>query len=181
MSQFRAIVISGRAAVGTSTLAKKLKETLGWEYVNAGQIQRQYDQKHKVNENAHGAEIRPDEHEKEIDAMTKDMLSSKSNIIYEGWLAGYMARGIPDVLKVLVVCPDDEIRAQRVSKRDRVDIEAARKWITQRESENIVKWKKLYGDHDFWDPALFDIVIDTSNSDIQQTRQLVLDKLGEDR
>ena len=45
------IAISGKIAVGTTTLAKNLEHVLGWRYINAGLIQREYDQKHHINEN----------------------------------------------------------------------------------------------------------------------------------
>jgi len=180
MISYRAITISGRAAVGTSTLAKHLKDVLGWKYINAGQLQREYDQKHKVNENMHGALLRSDKHEQEIDDKTKEMLRTRKNIIYEGWLAGYMAQGIPGILKVLVICLNDEIRAQRVSNRDHTSFDEAANWIKQREAENLQKWKKLYGKDDFWeeDSGYYDLILDSERSDSLELVERVVNKLG---
>lgn len=176
--KYSRITISGKIAVGTSTLAKKLEQILGWKYINAGAIQRQYDREHNLNENKIGALSRPDEHEKAIEAMTKKMLQTESNIIYEAWLAGFVAQGISGVLKVLLICSNDAIRVDRIVNRDNLTVDEAKHFIKQREEENIVKWQKLYGKHKFWDPKFYDLVIDTYASGAMETMGKVLDKLG---
>ncbi len=176
--QYRIITISGQYAVGTTTLAENLKETLGWKYVNVGAIQRKYDRQHNIDENRQGALSRSDDHERETDDMTKKMLKEEKNLIYEAWLAGFMAQGIPGVLKVLLICSEEAVVIDRVVNRDKISVEEAKKYIKQREAENAVKWKKLYGDHDFWDPKYYDIVIDTYSSGQMETLGRVLDKLN---
>ncbi len=177
-AQYQNITVSGQIAVGTSTLAKKLRDTLHWKYINAGEIQRQYDREHNVGENEHGASLRPDDHEREIDNMTKNMLAKEKNIVYEAWLAGFMAQGVPNVFKVLLTCSSDPVRLDRVMNRDNVSLDVAKKFLKQREEENIEKWKQLYGDHDFWDPQYFDLVIDTYASGAMETLGKVLDRVG---
>ena len=176
--RYRNIAISHKVAAGSSTLAKNLHEVLGWKVVNAGEIQRRYDREHGIHEDKQGALARPDEHEREIDAMTKKMLANEHNLIYVGWLAGFMAQGIPGVLKVLLFCSDEAVRVDRVANRDRVSIQQAKQFIRQREEENIKKWRRLYGDVNFWDPKYFDVIIDTYSSGPLETLGRVLDKLG---
>lgn len=175
---YRNIVVSGKIAVGTSTLARNLHKSLGWEYVNAGEIQRQYDRDHNRKEYEHGSTVRPDEHEREIEAMTKQLLTEKDNIIYEAWLGGFIAKDMNDVLKVLVTCSNEAVRIDRVAFRDSLTIDQAKKFIKQREQENVSKWKTLYGDYDFWDPKYFDLVIDTYATGPMETMGKVLDKLA---
>ncbi len=177
-SNFRIVTISGKVATGTSTLSKNLTHALGWKYVNVGEIQREYDRAHQIAENKQGAAARPDNHEKEIDSMTKKMLQDKNSIIYEAWLSGFMAQGITGVLKVLVICSHDEVRVDRVVNRENITIDDAKHWIKQREEENLEKWQKLYGPYDFWDPKYYDLVIDTYSSGPMETLGKVLDKLG---
>lgn len=176
--KYQNITVSGKIATGTSTLAKNLHRALGWEYINTGVLQRQFDRAHGVNENEHGAALRSDEHEKEMEAFTKKTLTGKSNIVYEAWLSGFVARDIPYILRVLVVCSKDDIRIDRVANRDKVSIEEAKHFIHTREKENITKWKKLYGEYDFWDPKYYDVVVDTFSSGQMETLGIVLDKLG---
>ena len=176
--KYHNITISGKIATGTTTLAKSLHQLLGWEYINAGAIQRAYDREHGVNENARGALLRPDEHERKMEAMAKKILTEKEHMIYEAWLSGFVAREISGILRVLLICSDDAVRVDRVANRDNVTIDEAKDDIKTREEENISKWKKIYGDYDFWDPKYFDLVIDTYSSGKMETRGKVLDKLG---
>ncbi|OGK62494.1 hypothetical protein A2334_05660 [Candidatus Roizmanbacteria bacterium RIFOXYB2_FULL_38_10] len=175
---YKNITISGKIAVGTTTLAKNLSKIIGWKHVNAGFIQREYDRKNHIHENMQGASARSDEHEKGIEAMTKRLLIEKHHLVYEAWLSGFVARKIPQVLKILVVCSEDAIRVDRVVNRENISVEEAKQWIKQREEENINKWKKLYGDYDFWDRKYYDLVIDTYSSGRLETLGKVLDKLG---
>ncbi|KKQ01795.1 MAG: Cytidylate kinase [Candidatus Roizmanbacteria bacterium GW2011_GWA2_36_23] len=177
-SKYRIITVSGKVAVGTSTLAKNLQHILGWKHINVGEIQRKYDRENKIHENKQGALSRSDKHEREIDSMTKKMLVGDNNIIYEAWLAGFMANNIQGVLKVLLVCSHEDIRIDRVVNRDNITVDEAKHWIKQRESENFSKWQKLYGLYDFWDPKYYDLVIDTYKTGPMETAGKVLDKLG---
>lgn len=176
--KYNIVTISGKFAVGTTTLAKHLQEILGWKYINAGAIQRQYDRDHDIHENKHGALLRPDDHERKIEAMTKKILVTGKNLIYEAWLAGFVARDIPGILKVLLICSEDAVRVDRVVNRENIGVGEAKHWIKQREEENIQKWKKLYGNYNFWSRKYFDVVIDTYSSGQMETVGIVLDKLG---
>ena len=175
--KYRNIAISGKIATGTSTLAKNLEKTLGWKRINAGDIQREYDRNRGVSEHFSGADTRSDEHEQAIDTMTKQKLTKEKNLVYEAWLAGFIARDIPGVLKVLLIC-DYALCIDRVVNRDNLAVEEAKKEIESREKGNIQKWKVLYGNYDFWDPKYFDLIIDTYSSGPMETVGKVLDKLG---
>lgn len=174
----RIITVSGKIAVGTTTLSKNLAHVLGWKYVNFGELQRKFDRKNGIHENMQGALSRSDEHEKSIEKIGEKMLKKDKNIIYEAWLSGFLARNYKDVLRVLLICSHDDIRVDRVANRENISIAEAKKWIKQRESENFEKWKKLYGDYDFWDPKYFNLVIDTYKKGPMETLGKVLDKLN---
>lgn len=176
--KYTAIAVSGKIAVGTTTLAKNLRATLGWEYLNAGSIQREFDRKEGRNDNQLGAASRTDEHERSIEAMTERVLKEKQCIIYEAWLAGYLARGMQNVLRVLVVCSEYAVRVDRVVNREKITVDQAKEWMRTREEENIPTWERLYGKHDFWDPKYFDVVVDTYKTGPNETMGIVLDKLG---
>ena len=176
--KYRNITVSGKYAAGTTTLAKNLSAALKWKHVNVGELQRRYDREHGRNENRQGALDRPDDHEREMDEMTKKMLAEENNLIYEAWLAGFMSKDIPGILKILVICSDEAVLIDRVVNRDGVSVEEAKQNIKQREEENEVKWKKLYGNYNFWDPKYYDLVIDTYSSGQMETLGKVLDRLN---
>lgn len=177
--QYRNVTISGKYVTGTTTLAKNLQQTLGWKHINIGEIQRRWDREHNRNENLQGALGRPDQHEKEMEEMTKKILIEENHLIFESWLAGFVAKNIPGILKVLLICSDDGVRIDRIVNRDGISVDEAKKYIKQREEENEIKWKKLYGDYDFWDPKYYDIAIDTYSLGPMQTLGRVLDKLND--
>ncbi len=177
-TKYRNITISGKVAVGTSTLAQSLQKALGWQYINTGRMQREWDRKNGRDENKVGALKRPDEWERNMEQMAKDKLTKESNLIYEAWLAGFVAKDMSDVLKVLLICSNDGVRVDRVVNRDKVTVDEAKRFIKQREEENITKWKKLYGDYDFWDPKYYNLVVNTYASGPMETLGRVLDQLN---
>ena len=176
--KYTAIVVSGKIAVGTTTLAKYLRSALVWKYLNAGSIQREFDRKEGRNDNESGAASRTDEHERSIEAMTEKMLKEEKYIIYEAWLAGYLAKDMSNVLKVLEVCSEYAVRVDRVVNREKITVDQAKDWMRNREEENISTWQRLYGNHDFWDPKFFDVVVDTYKTGPNESMGIVLDKLG---
>ena len=179
--KYRLITISGKIAVGTTTLTRNLINSLHWKHINIGAIQREHDRKLKFKENEMGALSRSDDHEKKIDTITQELLKTEKEIIYEGWLTGFFARSYKDILKVLLVCQHDDIRIDRVANRDNVSVKQAKDLIKHREDENVNKWKRLYGKYDFWDPKYFDLVIDTYKTGPQETLGKVLDKMSSPR
>lgn len=176
--RYHSITVSGKIAVGTSTLSTHLKQVLGWKYINAGEIQRAYDRQHHIHESRQGALSRSDSHEREIEAMTKRMLLEEKHIIYEAWLAGFMAQKITGILNVLLICSEDSVRIDRVVNRENISVEEAKISIKNREHENIVKWEKLYGNYDFWNPRYYNLIIDTYKSGPMETLGKTLDTLG---
>ena len=79
---------------------------------------------------------------------------------------------------MLLICSHEDIRVDRVVNRENITIEEAKNWMFQRENENVTKWKKLYGDYDFWSSKYYQLVIDTYSSGPMETLGIVLDKLG---
>src|SRR4030042_4626090 len=112
--KYRNITISGKIATGTTTLAINLQRLLKWKYINAGELQRQYDRKHGVKENERGAILRPDKHERGMEEFAQKTLTLEKNLIYEAWLAGFVVRNIAGILRVLLICSQESLRIDRV-------------------------------------------------------------------
>jgi cytidylate kinase len=62
--------------------------------------------------------------------------------------------------------------------RDNVSVEEAKKNIREREEGNFAKWKRIYGEYDFFDKSYYDLVIDTYSTGQTESARLVLEKLG---
>lgn len=182
--KYRNIVISGRVGTGSSTLLSELKkylEPLGWRFFSGGEFMRQYAIEHglidKNDPKHHYATAYSDDFDRQVDYGMKERLEKNEKQVLEADLAGFMSRGVGGVMKILLVCQDD-VRVDRVSNRDDVTIDEAKEHVFHREQENVKKWKRLYGDYDFWDPKDYDLVIDTYSNSKIETVDKVLDALG---
>lgn len=178
-SHYQNITISGQIAAGTTTLLNNLKPHLapkGWHFFSGGSFVREYSAQHNIS--LEDAAMRGDDFAKKLDGEITHRLQTETQVVIESWLAGFNAQGIDNVLKVLLVCSDESIIIDRVVNRDHVTVEEAKKHIQARTEANIAKWQRLYGDHDFWDPKYYDLVIDTYSNGPIETVELVLEKLG---
>jgi predicted cytidylate kinase len=183
--KYSSIAISGRPGAGRSTLLKNLREIvepLGWETFSGGDFSRQYaieTGKHNAKDMKHHlATDYSDEIDHQIDAaMRKKLSDSTAHIAVESWIAGWNMRGLPHVLKVLLMC-EDSLRIDRIVNRDNLSVEEAKAHLREREDANIGKWKRMYGVTDFWDPKYYDLIINTYSHGPKETLNLVLQALG---
>ena len=183
--KYSSVAISSKPGAGRSTLLVNLKpflKQLEWEFFSGGDWARQFaiktgkhdpkDPKH------HKATDYGDDIDDQIDAAMRKKLSDPSvHVAIESWIAGWNMRGLPHVLKVLLMC-DDALRIDRIVNRDNITVEEAKQHIKDREESNLAKWKRMYGVTDFWDPKYYDLVINTYSHGPRETLDLVLQALG---
>ena len=176
--KYHALTISGKICTGKSALFKLLEQKLGWEVYSASRFFREWCRDHNMP--IFAAELRPVELTREIDQGMREMLLQKEKIILEGWLAGYMAQGIPQVLKILLVCKDEE-RIKRFAKREGILFEKAKEEIQKREDNLFQKWKRVYGRADFFEPQYYDLVVDTADLKLKEVVDLVLARISSNK
>lgn len=172
--KYHAITISGLICTGKSSLFKGLKQKLLWPSYSASQFFRDWCKEHNVP--IFVAELRPESLTREIDEGMRKKLLTDENLILEGWLAGFMAKGISGVLKVLLTCQDEE-GIKRFAQREKVSLEKARREIQKREGNLFQKWANVYGRDDFLEPKYYDLVVDTTQLKPKEVAELVLKKL----
>lgn len=185
--KYRSITISGRICTGTTTLAKKLEEVLGWKRLEGGKLLWEPLRK-KLGLAEYETGSRPDEEDLKFDAALKKKLKTESHLILETHLAGFDAQGIKGVFKILLVCENDRgedqmaVRIDRMVNRNGVTVEEAKKHLEEREKRDLGKWQRLYGQgNPRWDPynpRYFDLKINTYNHNQQETLRLALRVLG---
>jgi cytidylate kinase len=177
-----------------------LQEKLGpdWQAFSGGEFMRAYaaeqglfDDKNTLH---HSSIVYGDDFDREVDMGMRQKLGTQEKWILESWLSGFMAQGVPAVLKVLLICSDEAVKIDRIVNRDLVTVAVAKEHIHERYNENLAKWSKLYAAQwqewvvdpgtlpasepiDFWRPELYDIVIDTFSVNRGEVLGKVLDAL----
>jgi len=153
------ITISGKICTGKSSVFRELQKKLNWPTFSTGAYFREYAQTHKLNLN--NAEEQTAKLTREVDGMVKDMLKKPGNLLLDSWLAGIMAEGVDDVLKILLVT-DDSVRFKRFALREHVSIEDAKTEVLLRDKSWFEKVEKIHNRSDFFDKRNYTLVIDTS-------------------
>lgn len=203
---YRNITISGFPGSGSTTLLKALKEELkyeGWTGFSGGEFMREYAMEQGLLDPAtgklhHDATVYSDDFDRQVDFGMRERLQTGEGWILESWLSGFLAQGVPGVLKVLLVCSEDSVRVDRIVNRDEVSIDQAKDHVLQRTQRNLDKWTRMYAPQwdewvvqtgkattdekiDFWKPELYDMVIDTFSTNKQDTLDSVLNAIYESR
>jgi len=180
--KYKNVVVSGLPGAGSTTLAKLLKEKLDWEYFSGGDFMRSYaiskglfDPSTKTH---HYATAYSEEFDREVDYGMRRNFIEKEGVVYDSWLCGFLAQGVPGTFKILVTCSEDTVRVDRLANRDKLTIAEAKEHIFDREKKNVEKWRKMYQkewdewvvepgivgpDKEvyYWYPEMYDLVIDT--------------------
>lgn len=199
--KYQNIAISGLPGSGSTTLLGLLKEKLkldDWHGYSGGEFMRVYASEKGLFDNGkkihHSAAHYEDEFDRKIDMGVREKLQTEQKWIIEAWLAGFLAQGLDNTLKVLMICSDDAVRIDRIVNRDEVSAEEAKNHIKKRYQENLVKWSKMYKKQwqewvldadtlskhnpiDFWNPKLYDVVIDTYSTNQAKSLRIVLDAI----
>lgn len=195
-TKYKNITISGLPGAGSTTLGKHLAKHLGFHYHSGGDFMRQYaidngyfDPKQSVH---HSATAYPDDFDRKVDYQMRSNIFEKQGYVYESWLSGFLAQGATDTLKILVYCSDDAVRVDRIANRDDISIIEAKEHIFAREDKNLAKWIKMYTPEwnkwvvgastqtskdpiYFWNPALYDVTIDTFRLGKEETLEKALE------
>jgi len=177
---FKNIAISGRIAVGSSSLAKALSLRLGWKLRDAGQIFRDVTAQMGFNLEVDinkAIENRDDQIDKEVDQKTLNVLRDDKNIIVTSKLSGFLSHNIKHALRVLVVCPEEE-RVRRYAQNRGYPLVKAKELLILREKMDQQKWERLYGGLDFFDPKIFHLVIDSGKLKVEEEVNLILRHLN---
>ncbi len=172
--RYKNIAISGPIGSGKSTLARSLEEKLGWKLLHAGEFFRKWHEENHVP--LEESEKVPEDLDKQIDLGYQKKMEEEEHMIFESHLAGWLARDIPEVLKVLCTA-DLQTRMNRAAAREGVSPEEALKEADQRSEAHREKFERLYGVKDRFNPEYFDLVIDSGKLSPQEALEEVLKKL----
>lgn len=170
------IAIGSTSGAGATTLLHALKPR-GLYGLSTGQIMRKLASSTDDVHNPLAENLSPLIH-RQTDERVHELLASGEPCIIEGWLAGFVARDIPHTLKVLVTLSDHDLKVQRFAKREGISLEQAEHYIKERDEKNMTFWKKMYGTDSFWEPDMYDMVVDTAYLSPEEEAQLVLERFN---
>ncbi len=170
------ISISGTAASGKSTIAKKVAEKLGFKHFSMGDFQREIAREKGVTISELG-KIEADD--KSIDEMVDnkqiEIGKREKEFVIDSRLGTYF---IPDSIKIFVDAAL-ETRAQRrfLQKQSEESFKSksdAMRDILKREEINRKRFIKYYG-FDFFDMHHYDLIIDTTNLTIEDAAEKIIE------
>jgi cytidylate kinase len=109
-----------------------------------------------------------------IDELSK-VLAAKGDIVMDAKLGLSM---MPSARRVWIKA-DLDARAVRTAKKDKVDVETAKKTVLEREASERKEWQRIYG-FDYFDQEFDEgvIVVDTTHLDADQAFEAVVKALG---
>ncbi len=178
------ITITGFPGSGKSTLGKGIAKELGLKHYSAGMFWRQIGKERgmslmQVQEAAKKDRAIDDE----IDRRTKELGEKEDNFVIDGRVAWHF---IPNSIKIFVKV-DLEKAAERVFRdtkagkgertgEEHASIEETVQNMRKRMQMNKERYMKLYG-IDYLDESNYDIIVDTTDCSIPETREKVLKKV----
>ncbi len=164
------IIISGMAGVGKSTVAEIIAKKLKIEVKIGGDVLKDYAAKlgykgtdrndfWDTEEGKSFLKLREKDpsFDKKVDEFLKESISSKEMII-TSWSLPWLVEN--SHVKVWLK-GSQKTRAKRISERDNIPFQKALEIVKERDNENFLHYKRLYGIELDKDYSVFNLVIDT--------------------
>ena len=170
------IAISGTAGSGKSTVARILADRLDLKHYSMGDFQREIAKEKGLTIVELGElEKKDPEIDHMVDDKQREIGEREDDFIIDSWLS---PRFIPHAFKILLDA-DIDARSVRIFGREPgeyKDIHEVKEKILQREKTNRERWIEYY-DYDYTDKKNYDLVIDTTDKDVSEIVDAILQKI----
>lgn len=179
------ITITGFPGSGKSTLGKGIAKALDLKHYSAGDFLREIAKEKGLTLMQLQEEMKNDSSvDDELDRRNKELGETQDNFVVDGRMAWHF---IPDSIKIFVKINLDiaaervfkdikECRGERHQELENKSVEETRKNMEKRMNMNKERYNKLYR-LNYLDEGNYDIVVDTGNSGISETRERVLKQI----
>ena len=167
------ITVSGLPGSGTTTISRLLAGYYELELISSGEIFRRLAKERGMTLAEFGALAEKDPSiDLAIDKNQRAIIRCQDNLVLESRLAGHMASGVPNVLKIWVKAPLP-VRVKRIQKRERAASfdEEFKKTVLREKSEGL-RYINYYN-IDIGDLSVYDIVIDSEKWNQYQTLDIL--------
>ena len=167
------ITVSGLPGSGTTTISRLLAEYYELELISSGEIFRRLAKERGMTLAEFGVLAEKDPSiDLAIDKNQRAIIRCQDNLVLESRLAGHMASGVPNVLKIWVKAPLP-VRVKRIQKRERaVSFDEEFKKTVLREKSEALRYMNYYN-IDIGDLSIYDIVIDSEKWNQYQTLDIL--------
>ncbi len=165
------ITVGGPHGTGKSTYAARLAESLHLRHISAGALFRRIAREKKVSLEKLGETALQDSSIDELVDERTIAEAEKGNVVVDGQLAGWILKDKAD-LRIYLMAPED-VRLERIAKRDKVTLEEARVQTEQRESVQRERYSRHYG-FQVEDRSIYHLVLDTSLGSIEDTGKVLI-------
>jgi len=171
------ITITGKPGSGKTTVAKALAKKLGFKHYSVGDFRGQLATERGMTiDELNEVGKTEDWTDKEVDKKTQELGKSEDNLVVDGYMAW---KFIPHSIKIFFDV-DLKVAAERIFKNQRPDephknnVDEVHQMIQKRMEENLLRYKKWY-DVNLHDMNHYDLVLDTTNSSVEELVKKVLD------
>jgi len=156
------VTIGGPIGSGKTTVATALAERFSLRHISAGLIFREMARERGMTLEEFSALAEKDSSfDRKVDERQRE-LAMEGDAVVDGRLSG---RFIDADLKIWLTAPF-QVRAERVARRDGIDLEEAVRRMREREASEERRYKKIYK-IDLHDLTIYDVVLNTALSSSQ--------------
>lgn len=188
MAKKAVICISGMAGCGKSTLAKRIAEKYGLEYLSGGDalkalaIEEGYKPAEtgwwETNEGVRFLQrrMKDADFDKKVDRRLIDRAKRQGNVVLDSWTMPWL---LDEGFKIWLEASRDA-RARRLAERDGIDSEKALEVMAEKDEKTRSIYRKLYGFDLGNDFSPFDLILDTDLLDANEVFRslcVVIDRL----
>ncbi len=171
------ITISGLIGSGKTTVCRMLGERLGYRQVISGHVFREMAKELGMSLEEFGKLAEQDPRfDHQIDERLLNVARGGGDLILEGRLAGQLLRRNDIPAFCIFLYAPLEVRVQRVSGREGVDLQAAIEEMRAREASEVLRYRKFYG-IDVTDRSIYDMAIDTGALTPEQVVEMIVSRV----
>lgn len=152
----RVVVVNGDVCSGSSTLARTLSSNTGYELIDVGQDFRK-ELLRAPSQNVHELSLA-------LNALVSQRIRTNERTIIEGRLVGIQSLGLPGVLRLLCVAPQEVVTQRFMTREGLSSVVQSQLALKARyvQDEHVLMGAWGVSRDDIFDPTLYDRVLDTS-------------------